>query len=94
MQVHLQLMLVCGGRQLQLFLAENRLECRSGPFQTQVATAMCTLSNGLNGLTERRKKNMTGNVVPFPGDFRPPVFKIRAQIQVWRNDDHPAGGQA
>jgi len=23
---------------LQLFLAENRLECRSGPFQTQVTT--------------------------------------------------------
>ena len=40
MQVHLQLMLVCGGRQLQLFLAENRLECRSGPFQTQVTTRM------------------------------------------------------
>ena len=38
MQVHLQLMLVCGGRQLQLIRVENRLECRSDPFQTQVTT--------------------------------------------------------
>ena len=28
------------GRQLQLIRVENRLECRSGPFQTQVATAI------------------------------------------------------
>jgi hypothetical protein len=38
MQVHLQLMLVPVGLQLQLFLAENRLECWPGLFQTQVVT--------------------------------------------------------
>jgi hypothetical protein len=38
MQVHFRLMLVRGGRQLQLFLAENRFECRSGQFQMQVTT--------------------------------------------------------
>jgi len=44
MQVHLQLMLVCGGRQLQLIRVENRLECRSGPFQTQVTTVTVTVT--------------------------------------------------
>jgi len=42
MQVHLQLMLVCGVRQLQLFLAENRLECRSAHFEMQVTTLRCS----------------------------------------------------
>lgn len=37
MQVRLQLMLVCGPRQLQLFLAEKRFKCWSGSFQMQVA---------------------------------------------------------
>jgi hypothetical protein len=30
---------------------------------------------------------MMNNMALFPGDFRPPVFKIRAQILVWRSDD-------
>lgn len=38
MQVHLQLILVCALRQLQLFLVEKRVKCRSARFQMQVLT--------------------------------------------------------
>ena len=40
------------------------------------------------------RKNMMSNMASFPGDLRRAVFKIRAHIQVWRSDNHPAGGQA
>ena len=30
---------------------------------------------------------MMSNVVHFNGDLRPPVFKVRAQIEFWRSDD-------
>lgn len=49
---------------------------------------------GLKDGHEMERKNMMSNMAPFPGDFRPPVFKIRAQILVWRSADHPAGGRA
>ena len=44
MQVHSQLMLVLGARQSQLILVENRVECRSARFKTQVATPTTSLS--------------------------------------------------
>lgn len=65
MQVHLQLMLVRGAPQLQLFLTENRLECRLGPFQIRLLhlTYLATCGSANVGLTWKNWTSLTKKTI-------------------------------